>query len=74
MLVLVCLESLEDILSELMGASIILANVVKHIAEPLAGLGPLRLVDRGLLMWINNEEALHISNTIVSSLIINKHA
>ena len=64
----------EDVLSEPVDASIILANIVKQIAELLASPGPLHLVDRGLFAWINSEGALHINNTIISSLTINKHA
>ena len=37
---------MEDIISEPMGASVVLANTVKHITELLLGLSPLRLVDQ----------------------------
>ena len=48
-------QCLEDLIDELISVSIILANVVKHIAEQLLSLGPLCPVDRSLLVWINNE-------------------
>ena len=51
----VCPECLEDVLSEPVGASTILTNIVKHIAEPLAGPSPQRLIDQELLAWINSE-------------------
>ena len=48
-------QGLEDLLHELVGARIILMNVMKHIAEVLASPSPPCLVDDNLLMWINNK-------------------
>ena len=57
---------MKDLLPELVGARAVLANVMKHAAEVLVGLGPPRLVDSSLLAWINNKYTLHTCNTIVS--------
>ena len=57
-----------------MGASVILANVMKYIAESLPDLGPPRVEDHSVLTWINNKHTLHTSNTIISSIVINKYA
>ena len=65
------LQCLEDVVSELMGASPILANVVKYMVEPLAGLGLPCLLDYNLLTSVNNEPILHTINTIVRSILIN---
>ena len=51
-----------------MGISVVLTNFVKHIAEPLLGLGPPRLVDKSLLTWINSEHMLHTSNDLQTRL------
>ena len=67
-------QCLENVIREPTGASVILTNVVNHIAKLLPSPGPPCLVDHSLLTWINNEHTLHISNKIVSSIVINKNA
>ena len=59
-------QYLEDFISEPMGARASLANVMKHIAKVFPSHSPLRPVDEGLLMWMNNKHMLQTLNTIVS--------
>ena len=63
----------EDFISEPMGVSVVLANVMKHITELLPSPSPPCLVDQNFFAWINNEYTLHTCDTIVSKIVINNH-
>ena len=59
-------QGLKDLLREPIGARAIFANVIKHIAEAFAGLGPPRPVDGNFLTWSNNKHTLHTCNIMVN--------
>ena len=59
-------QGLENLICESMGAHVLHANVVKHIAKTLPGSSPPRPVNGSLLVWINNEHTMYTYNTIVS--------
>ena len=59
-------QGLKDVRRDLVGARVVLANVMKHIEVALAGPGPPCPIDGSLLKWINNKHTLLTCNTIVS--------